>query len=249
MPSSPSTPTRRPKPSSIGVKLSWASASPQSDGCSSVRPSNSRTSSQYSLPSPSSPRPDSSHEKREYIDFSQGLYHPTNPFNGDGLGNLADELADAFEGEDENEDKLRGGPLEGVCGRAEAIRHYQSKETEHPMFRNVAQNGHSYSISPVQPAASDPSMRKKLHPTPPQTSQEQLSYPGHTRKPSQYRGDDSDLEIATSPILEACLAAVEGLACRGTEVNGRSADEIVQRVADSLKNLGSQTGVENSAMR
>ena len=45
------------------------------------------------------------------------------------------------------------------------------------------------------------------------------------------------------------MATVESLARRGTESNGGDADMIVQRVAESLKDLGSQSVLEHSATR
>ena len=77
----------------------------------------------------------------------------------------------------------------------------------------------------------------------------------HRRQNSYYDGseygDDSDFEDATGifPSLEARMATVESLARRGTESNGGDADMIVQRVVESLKDLGSQSGLEQSATR
>ena len=75
----------------------------------------------------------------------------------------------------------------------------------------------------------------------------------HRRKASQYDGSDygSDPEEVEgiSPTLEARMAAIEHLARRGTEANGSEADTVIQRVAESLKDLGSQAGIENGASR
>ncbi len=243
MTSSPPTPTRRRKSSSIRVQLSFSSARAQSNGHSSRRPSNNQSSSQYSLPSPSTPRPISSQERSGYFESSSGLYDLIDPGNASGLGNLADELAGAFEEEDENEHGFRDGASEGLYGRVEASRLDQSKENEHSAFKNAIQNGHPISIPSAQQATSDLSL------SPPKPSLR----PGHTGENSQYDGsdygDDSDLETTHSLVLEARLAAIEGLVRRGTEANGSDADGIVQRVANSLKDLGSQAGVENSATR
>ncbi|KAL8999721.1 MAG: hypothetical protein Q9169_001538 [Polycauliona sp. 2 TL-2023] len=85
-----------------------------------------------------------------------------------------------------------------------------------------------------------------------------LSPPEHTSQPSHTSiydgsdyGDDSDLEdvrgIPSS--LEHRLAAIESLARRGVESNGSGADTVVVRVAESLRDLVSQTGVETGASR
>lgn len=167
------------------------------------------------------------------------------PGSVNGLGNLADELAEAFEEEDENARELGDEVSEGLYDEAEAIHHDHLKENERPMFRNGYQKGHATSIPPVRQATSD----RALSPA----KQSLRSRP--TRENSQYDGsdygDDSDLDgtHSISASLEARLAAVENLARRGTEANGSDTDEIVQRVTDSLKDLGSQAGVEDGAAR
>lgn len=227
MPSSPQTPTRRRRSSNIGVHLSFTSASPQSNDCSSKRAVNSRRSSQYSF-----------HGRSDYLESSNGLDDPIDLGNANALGNLADELADALEDEEENEHGLREGPSEDLYDRTEAIRHDQLKENEHPVFRDSIQNEQAVQLATSDLSLSPPKQSSRLR---------------HTRKSSQYDGsdygDDSDLEITHSLVLEARLAAVEGLARRGTEANGSDVDEIVQRVADSLKDLGSQASLENGATR
>ena len=167
------------------------------------------------------------------------------PGTGNGLANLADELAEAFDEEDENGHELGDGVTEILYDRAEAIRLEQLKENEHPGFGNANPKKQSTSTSPVRQATSD------LSRSPPKQSVRFRQ----TRKNSQYDGsdygDDSDLEDSQgiSSSLEARLAAVAILARRGTEANGSDADEIVRRVADSLKDLSSQAGVENGAAR
>ena len=245
MPSSPTTPIRPPKPSSIAIDLSFTSESPQSNGYSSKLPSNSRTSSQCSVASPSTPRPTFSHDKSGYFASSNGFDDSVVPGTGNGLANLADELAEAFDEEDENGHELGDGVTEILYDRAEAIRLEQLKENEHPGFGNANPKKQSTSTSPVRQATSD------LSRSPPKQSVRFRQ----TRKNSQYDGsdygDDSDLEDSQgiSSSLEARLAAVAILARRGTEANGSDADEIVRRVADSLKDLSSQAGVENGAAR
>ena len=245
MPSSSPTPTRRRKSSSIAIDLSFTSASPQSNGSSVKQPSDSRRSSQDSVTPQSTPRPIASHERSGYFESSNGFDDLIDTGNANGLGNLADELAEAFDKEDENGHQLGDGIPEDLYGRAEAIRNDQSKENEHPIFRDGNKDRHTISISPIRPATSD------LPISPPRQS---LRF-RQTRKNSQYDGpdyaDDSDLEDphGIAPSLEARLATVESLVRRDTETNGSDANEIVQRMANSLRDLGTQAGVENGANR
>ena len=243
MPSSPPTPARRRKSSSTTVNLSFTSASPQSVEHSPKPPFSNRTPSQYSLASPSTPWPISSYNTTGYSKSSNGLDDPIHPDSANSLGNLADELADAFDDDDENDDDhwLQTGASGGLYERAEAIRHDQLKENVQLVTRNLVPRGHAISVSPVP--QSDLSLDPSNH----------FSRSRHTRKSSQYDGpdygDDSDLEAMHSHVLEVRLAAVEGLARSGTQANGSDADKIVQRMAESLKNLGTQAGVENGATR
>ncbi len=195
--------------------------------------------------SPSPSQPIAPHDRSGYFESCSGFDDLVDPRNANGLGNLADELAEAFDEEEENGDELEDGVPETLYERAEAVRGDRSKENERPISRNGNKERHAISRSPIRQATSDLSL------SPPKQSLRSR----HTRKHSQYDGsdygDDSDLEDThgISPSLEARLAAVESLVRRGTEANGSDADEIVQRVADSLKDLGSQAGVENGATR
>ena len=249
MPSSPPTPTRRRKSSSTAVHLSFTSPSPQSidhsPDHSPKPPSNNQTSSQHSLASPLTPRPIFSSDTTGYFDSSIGLDDPIHLGSANSLGNLADELADALDDDDEDSDhehRLQNGASEGLYDRAEAIPCDQLKENVYPVSRNLG-NGHAISVSPLRQGISDLSL------SPPKQSLRSR----HTRKSSQYDGsdygDDSDLEVTHSPIFEARLAAVESLARQGTQADGSDADTIVHRMAESLRNLGTQAGVENGATR
>ena len=245
MPSSPPTPTRRRKSSSTAIDLSFTSANPQINGYGAKRPFHSRRFSQCPVVSPSPPPPVAPHDRSGYFESCSGFDDLVDPGDANGLGNLADELAEAFGEEEENGHDLGDGIPETLYERAEAVCGGRSKENERPIFRNGNQERHAISRSPIRQATSDLSL------SPPKQSLPSR----HRRKHSQYDGsdygDDSDLEDThgISPSLEVRLAAVESLVRRGTEANGSDADEIVQRVADSLKDLGSQAGVENGATR
>lgn len=214
--------------------------SPQSNAYPSKRPFNSRRSSQCSVASPIS-----LHERSGYFVPSNGFDDSVDSANGNGFGNLADELAEAFDEDDENGHQLGDEVSETLHDRAEVIRQDQWKENERLTVGNANQKKQTIAISPTRQATSDLSL------SPPKYSLRSR----HARTNSQYDGsdygDDSDLEDTQgiSSSLEARLAVVESLARRGTEANGSDADDIVQRVADSLKDLGSQAGVENGATR
>ena len=224
-----------------GVLLSFTSASPHSIDPAPKAPFNHPTLSQHSLASPSTP----SYDTSGYFESSISLDGPTHSSSANSLGNLADELADAFNDDEDSTDEhgLQGGPSGGFYNRAETIRHDPFKENVHPISRNGVRNGHAISITPFRQGTTDPSL------SPPK----ETSRSKHTRASSQYDGadygDDSDLEVTHSPVLEARLAAVESLARQCTQANGGDADRIVQRMADSLKNLKPQAEIDNGATR
>ena len=240
---SPSTPSRRRRSSSIASHLSLASASPQSNASFTKRPANSRRSSQCSVASPSTPRPISSHDGSGYFESSKLFDELVDPVNANGLGNLADELAEVFDEDDEGGHELRDGALETQYDRAESIRHDTFKENEHPISKIGSQRGQDTFTSPARQTTTDLSLSPRKQSPRSRYRGEDLQYDG-----SDY-GRDSEVEDTQSPSLEARLAAVERLTHQGTEANSSEADEIVQRVADSLRDLGSQAGVENSAAR
>lgn len=244
----PSTPTRRRHSSGIDPAYTYTSPpsssySPQNSGISNRRPCHSRTSSLFSLPSPSTPRPISSHDGRGGFGTVNGFSNALD--SGNELGNLADELAEAWdeEGEADVNEGLPGTHVDerelvcdGNIGTLEELQHEHRKKI---------------SIDagfPAAPSSAEPSTTL-LSPQKPSTRL------NHRRQNSHYDGseygDESDFEDTTgiSPSLEARMAAVESLARRGTESNGSDADMIVQRVAESLKDLGPQSGLEQSATR
>jgi hypothetical protein len=77
----------------------------------------------------------------------------------------------------------------------------------------------------------------------------------HQRQRSLYDGSDyggdSDLEEhgGVSAGLDRQMAAVESLVRRGLEENGSASDQVVGRVVERLRDLGSQTGIESGAAR
>lgn len=248
MPSYHSTPTRRRHSAGVDPAFTYASPassgySPENSGLCNRRTYHSRTSSLYSIPSPSTPRPISSHDVRGGFDTNGSFGNALD--SGIGLGNLADELAEAWEEEvdadaDESLSRAYIDERELICNENMGT----SEESQH---------GHEkkFRIDTRLPASASSAARSTnlLSPQKPSTGLK------HRRQNSHYDGseygDDSDFEDATGifPSLEAGMAAVESLARRGTESNGGDADMIVQRVAEFLKDLRSESGLEQSATR
>ncbi|KAL8975491.1 MAG: hypothetical protein Q9197_000281 [Variospora fuerteventurae] len=215
MPSTPSTPGRRPASSSFDL----------------------------SFPSPSSTTSASLHDDSLSFGASNGSGNVTGDPNG--FGNLADELAEAWDDEGAHVPPVddvvipHGGssPLNshgGYRGRPTFEIHHHVGIDMPDMSSNGANDARS--LSPPKPSMKSQLGRK---------SSNASEYDG-----SDY-GHDSDIEDVQgiSASLEHRLSAIESLARRGTESNGSGSDQVVLRVADSLRDLGSQAGVEVGATR
>ncbi|KAF2087644.1 hypothetical protein K490DRAFT_41426 [Saccharata proteae CBS 121410] len=174
-------------------------------------------------------------------DFSELNDDREGSFNGGdgGLGNLADELADADEDEWEGEE-------DGEGEQRDASFSSPQKEQQQVLPNHIRHNselprdsGVELLMSPNSAATLSPSRGSRTH----------------RRKVSQYDGSDygdsDDLEHTDgiSPGLEARMAAIESLARRGMEENGSPADGVVARLTDQLRDLGSQAGVEGGTTR
>lgn len=239
MPSSPRTPNRRQQ--STSIDLSFTSASSQINGYDSIRPHSRKSSlsSLRSLRSPATPRPRSLHEPNGYFGSSNDYGNTVEA--GNGLGSLADELAEAWDSEEDMEEVVPAPQATADGAMCNSGSQQQVREQiDQPHYKNFSRP--SYSIP--QPATTGSLSPPKLPPR-----------PKHKRQDSHYDGsdygDDSDFEDATgiSPSLNARIAVIENLARRGSESNGSDADGVILRVADLLKDLGSQSGVENGASR
>ena len=144
-----------------------------------------------------------------------------------GLGNLADELGEALDEDGEGNTDEHGGEVYG----------------------NGVANGH-----PAEPTLEyKAAVSRERSLSPPKHSMR--SNKKHQRQDSHYDrsdyGDDSDLDCVDgiSSGLEARMAAVENLSRRGTEANGSELDGVVLRLVDHLKELGSQSSIENGTSR
>lgn len=157
--------------------------------------------------------------------------------SGNGLGNLADELADALsDGEDEEYYEGSGAP--GISIEP------GDDEDSSALKQDVVRD------SGVDVASPTERNHKHLSLTLPPTTNGR----GHRRKGSQYDGSeygsDSDLDSPGMPSsLVAKIDAVESLARRGTENNGGPTDGVFKRVTDSLRDLSSQSNVESNTSR
>ncbi|KAF4451931.1 hypothetical protein F53441_5250 [Fusarium austroafricanum] len=209
MPSSPHTP-RHSRNSSAFDSLS---GSPQA-----------RRLSKSSVQDPSTPFRNS---------FNQ---QDASDLGGNGMGNLADELADAFSDSGDEGDYTDGdanSDMFGPEGNAQGHDHIDEIE-------DTEDNG-----SP-----------KKLGGDRARTTNLTLLSPRrkHQRQTSNYDGSEygseSDLESpGMPPGLVSKMDAVESLARRGTENYGGPADDVFRRVTNALRDLGSQSSVEASASR
>ncbi|RDW83282.1 hypothetical protein BP5796_04773 [Coleophoma crateriformis] len=215
MPSSPRTPhARHSRDLSMNTDFSFASPLNYT--------SSSRRDSKASQNTPSTPNRNSL--VRSDSNFGIDVYGAGGAAPSNGLGNLADELADAWsDGEEEDEEP-------------DLNFHQESVEV-------VRDSGVDIPFSPSQPPLKSAGL---VPPTPMQK--------GHRRAASDYDGSDyggdSDLESpGVPPSLAARIDAVEGLVRRGTENNGTDRDGVVLRVIESLKDLGAQGGVEGNATR
>ncbi|OKL59492.1 hypothetical protein UA08_05280 [Talaromyces atroroseus] len=151
---------------------------------------------------------------------------------GGGLGNLADELADAWADGEGYED---ASGIE-VNSQANGI-HDNENSSGQQTPREQMSPSHTHSLQA-------PRQRQRQH-----------QNWHHRRTESQYDGsdygNDSDFDEASefSPNFERRLAGIESLARRGIEENGSSNDQIIQRFVEGLKDLGAQSGIENGAAR
>jgi hypothetical protein len=202
----------------------------------SRRHSLNRRSSGYS---PVTPR--SSHE------FDHGS--PAHNFDGggdsNGLGNLADELGEIWDDDDEAADEEFGEeldvPQDFFPEIGTAVAHDGSAGFDNTANINgVRDSGVAMQSSPSTNHGLSPDAASRVR--------------KHNHQRSLYDGSDygSESEFdndGISPALESRMAAIESLARRGMEENGSASDQIVKRVTEQLRDLGSQTTIENGATR
>ena len=144
-----------------------------------------------------------------------------------GMGNLADELADAFS--ESGEDEMDGGGDDEINSIIDENGDSNRMTTRSSIYKKVGD----------QELEASHGMPSRTH-----RKIESNSFDG-----SAY-GSDQDFEVAgVSPGLLAKIDAIESLAMRGTGSYGGSADDAVNRVTEALRDLGSQSSIEASASR
>ncbi|KAL9604851.1 MAG: hypothetical protein Q9219_000299 [cf. Caloplaca sp. 3 TL-2023] len=239
MPSSPRTPTRY----SGSLDSDRILSSPRDIEHSPTEKPTRRKLSFHSISSPVSTKSGSFHDTSLEFGASNSFDPAVN--NEGGLGNLADELAEAWDegiGPDHN---VENTPLQTEGGDWTDD---DGNDRGHPTFI-IHQEGNVRAPNLSCHAGNDGRSlsppKQNTHMRPRRGTSDLSDYDG-----SDY-GNDSDLEdvdgISTS--LGHHLAAIESLARRGMESNGSGADKVVTRVAESLRELGSQAGVEAGATR
>ncbi|KAH8652452.1 hypothetical protein BX600DRAFT_94894 [Xylariales sp. PMI_506] len=222
MPSSPRTPRHSRQSSAIS-----------NDYSPSTSPIAARRQSKSSILDPMTPLHGSMNDQELSMFSANGM-------GDNGLGNLADELADALSEEDED------GYYEEDGEPAPDISVDQTDGNGRNGIDGIRDSG-------VEVELQGESNEKQL---PSRTKNSSLSLPphvrGHRRQGSEYDGSEygseSDLDApGMPPSLVARMDAVESLARRGTD--GGPNDAVFKRVTDGLRDLGSQTGVEGSTTR
>lgn len=204
-----------------------------SHSVSSRRQSVNRRSSGFSQITPRSSR-----------EFEQGS--PAQHFDGggdsNGLGNLADELGEVWDDDEEMDGDFGEEvdlPQDDLSTIGTAIEHDGSFGVDSVGSINGVRDS-GVAMPSSSPARLSPGSAVKNR--------------KHTRQRSLYDGsdygDDSDMESESISLgLEKRMADVESLARRGIEENGSSSDQVVKRVIEQLRDLGSQIAIENGATR
>ncbi|KAL3458053.1 hypothetical protein BJX64DRAFT_267331 [Aspergillus heterothallicus] len=231
MPSSPPSPLRlshrhsRSRSSNIDIDpMSPVTFAP--NGYSHSSPRSPRSPRLSAPPSPVTPR-------QHYAQSMNGSARMSGDFGavlegGGGLGNLADELADAWEDDD--------GGYGYASGQEAAPSDSQPLERMATRTPSPGYLSDGDSLQPPRPRQRNGTNRHRRH---------ESQYDG-----SDY-GHDSDFEEAAdmTPGLENQMAEIESLARRGLENNGSESDHVIERAVLALQDLGSQSGIENNAMR
>ncbi|KAF2856936.1 hypothetical protein T440DRAFT_485009 [Plenodomus tracheiphilus IPT5] len=184
--------------------------------------------------------------RRSSQDFEHGS--PAQHFDGggdsNGLGNLADELGEIWDDDEEPMDGVFGDELDvtqddDLSGIGTAVEHDGSYGLDSPVNVNGVRDS-GVAMQSSSPARLSPGSAIKTR--------------KHTRQRSLYDGsdygEDSDLENeGISHTLDMRMSAIESLVRRGTEDNGSASDQVVKRVIEQLRDLGSQMAIENGATR
>ncbi|KAI4260412.1 MAG: hypothetical protein LQ352_000274 [Teloschistes flavicans] len=236
MPSSLQSSTRRRISSNLEQRFSRSESIEHS-------PIEKYLSRSFSIHSISPPTPVREHFAAEDGSNGVSISDPDGALDdSNGLGNLADELAEAWD------DRVQHG-----------------RDNEHLLVRDRLLNGHEvqrgrptfkihHSFSNRTPSMYQCEGNVDGSLSPPKQSIRTRPQ-RKTSNVSEYdgsdHGDPSDLETVEgiSASLEYRLAAIGSLARRGIESNGSGADSVFTRVVECLQNLGPQAGMETGTSR
>lgn len=166
-----------------------------------------------------------------------------------GLGNLADELADALSGSGDDEEYYEDDSHLGLQKREDDGQE-PSDGVRDSGVDVASQSGQGQGQGQSQGQSQGQHGRTKSTslgiPSPPGRGHRRI---GSAYDGSEY-GSESDLDSpGMPPSLVTKIDAVESLARRGTESNGGPTDGVFQRLTEGLRDLGSQSGVEGSTTR
>lgn len=244
--SSPRTPHRRRRSSALSISL--AASTPGIYSRAGNPPSHSHTSSVQSLQTPTTPRPWSSHnrgaEDGYANDFgSSGRIAAENiGIANSGLGNLADELAEGWD-EDEEAD---AGEEEEEDNDVANVKDLAQNAQQRASSNDTAQNDESLHHRD-RPSSSHP------------VANGILNLSGTAKSPydgSEY-GSASDFEETPgiSPTLDVRISTIDALARQGVpilqvqSISSTDSPTVFARVAGLLRDLSTQAGVESHTMR
>lgn len=171
----------------------------------------------------------------DHIDL--GVLNSGGPSLKQGMGNLADELADAFSDSEEEDE------VESESGQRR-ISDSQGRATQIIATNDAAGNGTDIPSTTSCQTSDESNNLRLLSSHGRENRNIATEYDG-----SEY-GSESDLDCAGFPAtLVAKIDGIESLARRGTENNGGPGDDVFRRVTDGLRDLGSQSTVEGNASR
>lgn len=219
MPSSPQKPRQRRTSSTDSVSSALRRETPRNSTPDHRKASFGRSSpiSSAFLSSAreaDSSSPDSSHVADRLGGFQEGT---------NGLGNLAEELADVWDDDGEHD------PAQSQCGEqvhcAAAL----------PPVTSTWGAGHN-----------EPSVLSDTAHDFPHSRHHKSGF-----RPAVLDGDSSDSEDANqiSTTLEASMTTIDNLVKQESATSGTEQDEVVCRVTDALRKLPSQSGIENGTSR
>ena len=226
MPSSPVTPSRRRRSSGFSMTLT-RSISQTSVGSNQQR-THSRKSSMQSVGSPRTPRPGSAMDRGQELGLIGELRDGAAA--GNGLGSLADELAEEEWYEDGEGEEEFGGLMQGQTGVA--------KENTEPR-RNAGHSMPAATLSPAKISGNGSAWPIKK------------SQRRHSDCDGSDYGDSDDLEEiqGISVGLESRMAAIESLARQGTGNWDLEGKDVFSDVTQQLRDLSSQANVETHIIR